>query len=78
MIFSLIMPVWFIFISTGKICPDDFVYRFGTCSKKMEKDETQTCKEATLGTGKSFIMPHVIISFNSNCIHLIFQYNSIS
>ena len=72
MIVSLIMRFWFIWISTGKICPEDFVYRFGTCSKKMEKDETQTCKEATMGTGKSFKLPHVIIFFNWNFIHLIF------
>ena len=48
------------------MCPRGFIYRFGTCYKTLDNNDESAneveCKEATIGTGRTFVMPHV--SFN--------------
>ena len=59
---------------TGDICPAEFDYRFGTCSKTYQEDDTngqeQVCKEDTMGTGKASILPHVRMFYGNSATYL--------
>ena len=59
-IFESSVYYWFLL---GDICPSEFDYQFGTCSKRFEGEEIERhesmCKKRTMGTGKAFLTPHV-------------------
>jgi hypothetical protein len=64
----------YIHFCTGDICPPEFDYRFGTCSKTYQEDDTngqeEVCKEDTMGTGKASILPHVSMFNGNDAIYL--------
>ena len=48
------------------------MYRFGSCYKILHNNDESAneveCKEATIGTGRAFVMPHV--SFNARNVDI--------
>ena len=70
--FKQVTSVFRLLLLTGKVCPRGFAYRFGTCYKILHNNDVSAneveCKEATIGTGRAFVMPHV--SFNARNVEV--------